>query len=68
MIDAGATECPRCAAVHPKPMAPTVEVIHRVAVPTPVVARLATWPFVTGGVLAGISIGIVLTLWWGGVA
>lgn len=58
-------ECRRCAATLPKPLAPTPEPVRvevRVPVPVPYVVRTVTWPFVVGGVLAGLSLGLAATL------
>lgn len=62
----GDTECRRCAATLPKPLAPVVEIEREVPVPVPVLVRPIVWPFVAAGTSAGTAIAIALTLWLAG--
>lgn len=67
MNEPGTTTCFRCAATLPKPTPPSpsapAPVGAPVAVPVPVPFPTASWPYVTAGVLAGLSLGISTTLW-----
>lgn len=63
MAEMGDTECGRCAATLPKPLAPRVAVPYRVSVPVPVAVRTTVWPYVVAGTLAGAALAMSLTVW-----
>lgn len=66
----GVSECFRCAATLPKPVAPVPEVavaVETTTVPLPVPFPTVSWPFVAAGLLAGLAAGISGTLWWVGL-
>ena len=65
MNEAGETECLRCAATLPKPLAPTVHIVEEIRVPTPVpiVVRGVVWPFVAAAACASGALAIAVTRW-----
>ncbi len=63
MLEPDDRECGRCAAVVPKPLAPTVLVPEPYPEPVPVSVRPVTWPYIAAAACAGSSVAIVLTLW-----
>lgn len=63
MNEPGITECLRCAARLPKPLAPTVTVTREVRVPLPVVVHPPTWPFVAAAACGGAAVAAALSRW-----